>query len=350
MQEPRPSSFHAASRAGRRAPTRNDILRVVSARSPSARILDGVSLAKRIREEARIAADALARTGRRPHLRVLLLGRDAASETYVASKTRAAREAGCTAETVRLPADSPPGDLLAAVENANRDSSVDGVLVQLPLPPGHDPRRVFDALDPWKDVDAVTPQNVGLLHQDRPRFTPCTPAGIVALLESAEVPIRGSRAVVLGRSEIVGKPIAAMLTARDATVTLCHSKTPGVIELCAQADILIAAIGRPGFVTARHVRPGSAVVDVGINRVSSPEELPSSLRESERVRRALSERGSALVGDVDFDAVSGVAGWISPVPGGVGPLTVAMRLKNTLLAARLGRERHAGEEMDPLTL
>jgi len=324
--------------------------RAVSARPRPARILDGSSLAKQIREDARLASDSLARTGRRPHLRVVLLGSDPASETYVASKTRAAREAGCTAETVRLPGDSPVGDLLAAVDHANRDASVDGLLVQLPLPPGHDPHRVFDAIDPWKDVDGVTPENAGLLHQDRPRFTPCTPAGIVALLDHAAVEIRGSRAVVLGRSEIVGKPIAALLTARDATVTVCHSRTKGVLELCAQADILIAAIGRPGFVTPAHVRHGAAVVDVGINRVTSLDGLPAPLRESERLRRAISEKGTVLVGDVDFDGVSQVAGWISPVPGGVGPLTVAMLLSNTVLAARLGRERHSQEELDPLTL
>ena len=322
----------------------------MSAPSPPAKILEGVSLAKRIRQDARAAADALAKTGRRPHLRVLLLGTDAASETYVASKTRAAREAGCTAETVRLPASSPAGDLLAAVDHANRDPSVDGVLVQLPLPAGHDPRRVFDAIDPWKDVDGVTPQNVGLLHQDRPRFTPCTPAGIVALLQHAGVEIRGRRAVVLGRSEIVGKPVAALLTARDATVTVCHSKTKDLVQLCAEADILIAAIGRPGFVTAAHVRPGAAVIDVGINRITSFDGVPAALAASERVRRALSEKKTALVGDVDFDAVSDVAEWITPVPGGVGPLTVAMLLANTVLAARIGRERHAGEDMDTLTL
>ncbi|MDQ6893637.1 MAG: bifunctional 5,10-methylenetetrahydrofolate dehydrogenase/5,10-methenyltetrahydrofolate cyclohydrolase [Acidobacteriota bacterium] len=318
--------------------------------SASARILDGAALAKRIREDARAAADALATAGRRPHLRVILLGRDPASETYVASKTRAAREAGCTAETVRLPEGSAPGVLLAEVDRGNRDASVDGLLVQLPLPPPHDARRVFDALDPWKDVDGVTPENVGLLHQDRPRFTPCTPAGIVALLDDASVEIRGRRAVVLGRSEIVGKPVAALLTARDATVTVCHSKTKGVLGICAEADILIAAIGRPAFVTGAHVRPGAAVVDVGINRITSLDGAPPSLRQSERVRSALAEKGSALVGDVDFEDVSRVAGWISPVPGGVGPLTVAMLLSNTVLAARLARERHAGEELDPLTL
>ena len=268
----------------------------------------------------------------------------------MASKIRAARESGCTAETVRMPVGTSPGTLLAEVDRANRDPAVDGLLVQLPLPPPHDPRRVFDAIDPWKDVDGVTPANVGLLHQDRPRFTPCTPAGILALLDEGGVEIRGRRAVVLGRSEIVGKPVSALLTARDATVTLCHSKSRDVTQICANADILIAAVGRPAFVTPEHVRPGAAVVDVGIHRITSLESAPAVLQRSERVRRAFSEKGTALVGDVDFEGVSRVAGWISPVPGGVGPLTVAMLLANTVLAARLARQRHAAEELDPLTL
>lgn len=313
-------------------------------------LLDGAALAKTIREEAKREADALSAAGRPPHLRVILLGSDPASETYVASKTRAAREAGCTAETVRLPSGTAPRVLLAEVDRANRDSGVDGVLVQLPLEAGHDPRRVFDAIDPGKDVDGIHPDNVGRLHQGRPRFVPCTPAGILALLEAGGVPISGRRAVVLGRSDIVGKPVAALLTARDATVTICHSKSRDVEAICAEADILIAAIGRPGFVTARHVRPGAAVVDVGMNRLTPGSPAPASILASPRIRRALEEKGRVLVGDVDFDDVAPVAGWLSPVPGGVGPLTVAMLLRNTIQAARLRRERAAREEMDPLTL
>lgn len=317
--------------------------------SPTARLLEGTALAARIREQARLDAEALSARRRRPHLRVILLGNDPASETYVASKTKAAREAGCAAETVRLPSGTSPGSLLAEVDRANRDDAVDGILVQLPLEAGHDPRRVFDAIDPWKDVDGIHPENVGRLHQGRPRFVPCTPAGILALLDAAGVPIAGQRTVVLGRSDIVGKPVAALLTARDATVTLCHSKTDRLAEICAQAQILIAAIGRPGFVGPEHVRAGAAVIDVGINRLSKATEAPSRLLASPRVRRALEEKGTALVGDVDFDAVSPLAGWISPVPGGVGPLTVAMLLKNTVAAARMREERRS-DEMDPLTL
>lgn len=300
-------------------------------------ILDGVALAKKLREEARTEALALAQSGRPPSLRVILVGNHPASETYVASKERAAREAGIEARTLRLPSEASPGALLSEVDRCNRDDSVDGLLVQMPLPPGHDPRRVYDALDPLKDVDGFHPENVGRLYQGRPRFLPCTPAGVLALLDEHAIPLSGRRAVVLGRSEIVGKPTAALLTARDATVTLCHSRTRDLPALCREADILVAAIGRPGFVTADFVRPGAAVVDVGMNRLEALAEAPEHLRSSERLRAAFSAKGHAFVGDVDFDAVVRVAGWITPVPGGVGPLTVAMLLHNTIQAARLRR-------------
>ena len=274
-----------------------------------------------------------------PGLRVLLVGDNPASLSYVASKEKAAREAGLKAETIRLPAGISGSELRAEIDRANRASDVDGILVQLPLPPGLDSRAVFDALDPWKDVDGFHPENTGLLHQGRPRFVPCTPGGVLALLEAHGVALAGRRAVVLGRSDIVGKPLAALLTARDATVTLCHSKTPDLPEICRQAELLVAAIGRPGFVTPEFVRPGAAVVDVGINRLNSVDEAPEHLR-TERIARAIAERGRALVGDVDFDRVRDVAGWITPVPGGVGPLTVAMLLKNTVAAAQM---RDAGK-------
>ncbi|HEY1251987.1 MAG TPA: bifunctional 5,10-methylenetetrahydrofolate dehydrogenase/5,10-methenyltetrahydrofolate cyclohydrolase [Thermoanaerobaculia bacterium] len=301
-----------------------------------ATLLDGAALAKTLRERARAAAAAIAARGAAPpFLRVLLVGENPASEAYVASKAKAAREAGIGAETLRLPGDLAPGALLAEVRRANADASVDGILVQLPLPKAHDPARVLDAIDPLKDVDGFHPENVGLLQQGRPRFVPCTPAGIVALLEANAVPIAGARAVVLGRSDIVGKPVAALLTARDATVTICHSKTRNLPALCREADILVAAIGRPGFVTREFVREGAAVVDVGINRIDSLESAPANLRASERIRGILREKGRAIVGDVDFDDAAAVARWISPVPGGVGPLTVAKLLENTVLAAGL---------------
>jgi methylenetetrahydrofolate dehydrogenase (NADP+)/methenyltetrahydrofolate cyclohydrolase len=300
-----------------------------------AALLDGAALAKTLRERAREAAAAIASRGRAPFLRVLLVGENPASMAYVASKAKAAGEVGIGSETLRLPGDLSPEALLAEVARANADPGVDGILVQLPLPPAHDPARVLDAIDPLKDVDGFHPENVGLLHQGRPRFIPCTPAGIVALLEAHRVPIAGARAVVLGRSDIVGKPVAALLTARDATVTICHSKTRDLAATCRDADILVAAIGRPGFVTREFLREGAAVVDVGINRLDSLESAPRNLAASERIRGILREKGRAIVGDVDFDDAVSIARWVSPVPGGVGPLTVAKLLENTIRAAEL---------------
>ncbi len=303
----------------------------------TARILDGTGLARRLREQAR--GRVAENQGPSPHLRVLLVGENPASRAYVSSKSRAAAEAGIRAETLRLPVDISPEMLLAEVARANADPDVDGILVQLPLPPGHDSARVLDSVHPLKDVDGFHPENVGLLHQGRPRFVPCTPAGIIELLAAYEIPIKGSRAVVLGRSDIVGKPIAALLTARDATVTICHSKTRDLAAVCREADILVAAIGRPGFVTREFVREGAAVIDVGINRINSLEAAPENLRRSNRIRTALEKKGWTIVGDVDFDDVAPVAGWITPVPGGVGPLTVAMLLSNTVKAAGLRDDR-----------
>ena len=305
--------------------------------SATARLLDGASLARDLREKTRAEAALVTAGGAPPSLRIFLVGEDPASLSYVSAKTRAAQEAGCLAETLRLPATAPPERLLEEVRRANRDDLVDGILVQLPLPPGYEPRRVFDSLDPLKDVDGLHPENVGRLLQDRPRFIPCTAAGILALLDAYGIPIVGANAAVLGRSEIVGKPVAALLTSRNATVTLCHSRSRDLAATCRRADILVVAIGKPGFVTRDFVREGAAVVDVGINRLTSLEEAPPALRESARLRAAIAEKGRALVGDVDFDGVSSLASSITPVPGGVGPLTIAMLLQNTVKAARLRR-------------
>jgi methylenetetrahydrofolate dehydrogenase (NADP+)/methenyltetrahydrofolate cyclohydrolase len=299
-------------------------------------VLDGATVARKIRARVRAEAAAPEAEVRPPFLRVLLVGENPASQSYVASKTKAAAEAGIGSETVRLSADISPSALLAEVARANEDSGVDGILVQLPLPPGHDQTRVLDSIHPLKDVDGFHPENVGLLHQGRPRFVPCTPAGILELLDAYEIPLRGRRAVVLGRSDIVGKPMAALLTARDATVTVCHSKTRDLPAVCREADLLVAAIGRPGFVTREFVKEGATVVDVGINRLTSGDEVPETLRRSTRVMKSLTEKGRVLVGDVAYDDVLPVAGAITPVPGGVGPLTVAMLLHNTLKAAGLG--------------
>ncbi len=306
----------------------------MSSLASTAVVLDGTAVARAVRQ--RVAeATAAARRDPPPALRVLLVGDNPASLSYVGAKTRAALEAGIRAETVRLPAEIAPEALLSEVERANSDATIHGILIQLPLPPEQVQSRVLDAVDPGKDVDGFHPENVGLLHQGRPRFVPCTPAGILELLDAYEIPLSGRRAVVLGRSDIVGKPVAALLTARDATVTVCHSKTKDAASICREADVLIAAIGKPGFVTREFVRPGAAVVDVGINRLESLESAPAHLRRSERIRKALEEKGRILVGDVDYDDVSTIAGWLTPVPGGVGPLTVAMLLRNTAKAAGL---------------
>jgi methylenetetrahydrofolate dehydrogenase (NADP+)/methenyltetrahydrofolate cyclohydrolase len=299
----------------------------------NARLLDGAALAKVIQQRVLVEADSITKGGLAPFLRAILVGDNPASQTYVASKARAAAESGIRAETLRLPVDISPNALLAEVERANEDPEVDGILVQLPLPPGHDSARVLDSIHPLKDVDGFHPENVGLLHQGRPRFVPCTPAGIIELLAAYEISPKGRRAIVLGRSDIVGKPIAALLTARDATVTVCHSKTTDLAAVCREAEILVAAIGRPGFVTREFVREGAAVIDVGINRLGSLAEAPEGLKQSARVRAAIEAKGRLLVGDVDYDDVAPIAGWITPVPGGVGPMTRAMLLVNTVEAA-----------------
>jgi methylenetetrahydrofolate dehydrogenase (NADP+)/methenyltetrahydrofolate cyclohydrolase len=301
----------------------------------SATVMDGAALAASVRRRVAQEAAAVAARGVTPGLRVLLVGENPASLSYVGSKTKAALEAGIRAETLRLPADVSPEALLGEVRRANADTEIHGILIQLPLPAGHSAARVLDSVNPLKDVDGFHPENVGRLHQGRPRFVPCTPAGILEMLDAYSVPLSGRRAVILGRSDIVGKPIAALLTARDATVTICHSKTRDAAAICREADVLIAAVGKPGFVTGEFVRPGAAVVDVGINRLSALEDVPQGLRRSPRVASAIAEKGRLLVGDVDYDDVAPVAGWITPVPGGVGPLTVAMLLANTVKAARL---------------
>ena len=277
----------------------------------TARVLEGTALAAALRAEAAAEAIAFAGAhGRAPGLRVILVGNDPGSSVYVRSKEKAAWEARIAADTLRLPAETSIDELLARVGEANADPAVDGVLVQMPLPAGLDGRRVLDAVDPAKDVDGFHPMNVGLLQQGRPHLVPCTPAGIMELLRRDGIAVAGKRAVVVGRSEIVGKPMAALLLAGNATVTVAHSKTPDLPAVCREGEILVVAIGRPRFVTAEFVRPGAVVIDVGINRLET-----------------------GLAGDVDFASVREVASAVTPVPKGVGPLTVAMLLKNTVLAA-----------------
>ncbi len=294
-------------------------------------ILSGATTATAIREEAVRIASPLRDRGIRPGLGVVLVGDDPASTVYVRNKTKGCEELGMFGETRRLPSTANTGDVLRVVEEYNSRSDIHGVLVQLPLPPQVDTKTVLDAVHPAKDVDGFHPENVGLLVQKRPRFVPCTPVGVMALLAEHRIGVSGRRAVVLGRSDIVGKPMALLLMHADATVTVCHSKTRDLAAVTREADILIAAIGRAGFVTREHVRPGAVVVDVGMNRIDREEDAVRLLDASRHAR--FREKGSALVGDVDFEGVKGVASAITPVPGGVGPLTIAVLLRNTALAA-----------------
>lgn len=290
----------------------------------TAAILDGRALAARIETSLRSEVDTFAKVfHRRPRLVVVLVGDLAASGSYVKSKAAAAERVGIDSEVIRVPATATTADLVKLVAEIARDGRgpADGILVQLPLPDHVDTVAVLDAVPPDRDVDGFHPENAGLLSQGRPRFVPCTAAGVQRMLIDAGIATAGRHAVIVGRSDIVGKPLALLLASRgsggDATVTICHSRSANLAAVTRQADILVAAVGRPRLITAEMVKPGAAVIDVGINRIVGADGV------------------GRLVGDVDFDAVREVAGWISPVPGGVGPLTVAMLLANTLLAAEL---------------
>ena len=282
-----------------------------------ASIIDGKAIAATIRERIRgEAAQLREQTGARPHLATILVGDDPASAVYVRNKHKACEAAGFESTQHTLPAATSQDELLSLIERCNRDERIHGILVQSPVPSHIDYATVLDAVSPWKDVDAFHPENVGLIVQGRPRFLPCTPYGIVELLKATAVKTSGAHAVVLGRSEIVGKPMALLLMQKgefaDATVTVCHSRTRDLPSIARTADILIAAIGRARFVTGEMVKPGAVVIDVGINR-----------------------EGGKLVGDVDYESVAEIASAITPVPGGVGPMTIAMLLQNTMTAARL---------------
>jgi methylenetetrahydrofolate dehydrogenase (NADP+)/methenyltetrahydrofolate cyclohydrolase len=297
----------------------------------SARTLSGTTVARAIRDDLRHELDELAARGVRPGLGVVLVGEDPASAVYVRNKARACEELGIASFTCRQAATSTTEEVAAAVEAYNRRPDVHGILVQLPLPAQVDARRVLDLVLPEKDVDGFHPENVGRLLQKRPRFVACTPAGIMELLRRHDVPVAGRRAVVVGRSEIVGKPMALLLMHADATVTVCHSKTRDLAAVCREADILVAAIGRAGLVRAEHVKPGAVVIDVGMNRVTDAtqaRELVPAARMAE-----FEKNGYVLVGDVHAPSVAPVAGALTPVPGGVGPLTIAMLLRNTVVAA-----------------
>ncbi len=279
----------------------------------AAKLIDGKVLAQSIREQiAKDVADLHANTGVRPGLAAILVGDDPASHLYVKNKQKACDAAGIYVDEHRLPATMSQADLLALIEKKNADPKVHGILVQLPLPKHIDSKVILDAVSPLKDADGFHPYNLGRLVEGNPVFEACTPKGVIKMIESTGVGIEGKRAVVVGRSNIVGKPVALMLLHRHATITICHSKTKDLPAVCREAEILVVAIGKAKFVTADMVREGAVVIDVGVNRLSD----------------------GTFVGDVDFGPVSQKAGWISPVPGGVGPMTITMLLYNTVEAAK----------------
>ena len=299
----------------------------------TARLIDGKAVAQQIEREV---VDAITRSGVRPGLVAVRVGNDPASEIYVRNKAKKARELGLEGNERIFPETMSEADLLTEVDRLNRDDAVDGILVQLPLPKQIDPRKVIDAISPAKDVDGFHPVSVGMLHLGRPALVPCTPAGVIRLIESTGETIEGKHAVVIGRSDIVGKPMGALLLQRNATVTICHSRTRDLPSVARQADILVAAIGRPIFVTEDFVKPGAVVIDVGMNRVG-PESAASLAHDPDK-SRLLEKNGSVLVGDVDFARAKERASWITPVPGGVGPMTIAMLMLNTVTAAQRRRE------------
>src|SRR5579864_3435488 len=301
-----------------------------------ARILDGTKIANDIRSELAADIKSMSAAGVRPGLAVVLAGHNPASEIYVRSKVKACEELGVYSEQHTPPDSVTTEDLLGLIADLNRRDEIDGILVQLPLPTQVDAKRVLMAVDPGKDVDGFHPVNVGLLSTRRPGLVPCTPAGIIEILKRSKIPIGGQEAVVVGRSDIVGKPTAMLLINGNATVTVCHSKTRDLPGVCRRADILIAAIGRAGMITREFVKPGATVIDVGMNQVTDRAEFERLFAGNAKREEAFRTRGSTLVGDVHPE-VAEIAGAITPVPGGVGPLTIAMLMSNTVRAARLRR-------------
>ena len=302
----------------------------------SARILDGNKIASEIRAEVAAEANALTASGLRPGLAVVLVGHNPASEIYVRGKVKSSEEVGLYSEKHTPPESATTEQLLALVNDLNRRDEIDGILVQLPLPPQVDSKRILLAVDPGKDVDGFHPMNVGFLSTQRPGLVPCTPNGVMEILRRSGIPIAGKEAVVVGRSDIVGKPMAMLLLNANATVTVCHSKTRDLPAVCRRADILVAAIGRAGMITRDFVKPGATVIDVGMNKITDRSEFEKYFKGNEKREVAFAKNGSTLIGDVD-PAVIEVAGAFTPVPGGVGPLTIAMLMSNTVRAAKLRR-------------
>src|SRR5271166_5416320 len=308
----------------------------------AARILDGTKIASEIRAEVAAQVTSLASSGLRPGLAVVLVGHNPASEVYVRGKVKSSEAVGLYSEQHTPSESATTEELLALVSDLNGRDEIDGILVQLPLPAHVDAKRVLLAVNPAKDVDGFHPMNVGYLSTQRPGLVPCTPAGVMEILKRSAIPVAGQEAVVVGRSDIVGKPVAMLLLNQNATVTVCHSRTRDLPAVCRRADILVAAIGRAGMVRRDFVKPGATVIDVGINRIDDREEFDrffagNRAGNAKRLESFLA-KGSTLAGDVHPD-VAEVAGAITPVPGGVGPLTIAMLMANTVKAAKLRRSQ-----------
>jgi methylenetetrahydrofolate dehydrogenase (NADP+) / methenyltetrahydrofolate cyclohydrolase len=301
-----------------------------------ARILDGTKIAAEIRAEVAAEIRELATAGLRPGLAVILAGHNPASEVYIRGKVKSSEEVGLFSEKHTPPDSVTTAQLLDLVNHLNRRDEIDGILVQLPLPPHVDSKRVLLAVDPAKDVDGFHPMNVGYLSTQRPGLVPCTPAGVMEILKRSGITIAGQEAVVVGRSDIVGKPVAMLLLNQNATVTVCHSKTRDLPAVCRRADILVAAIGHAGMITRDFVKPGATVIDVGINTITERSEFDRFFAGNQKREEAFQKKGSTLVGDVHPE-VAEIAGAITPVPGGVGPLTIAMLMANTVKAAKMRR-------------
>lgn len=308
----------------------------------SASLLDGNKIAAEIRAEVAAEARAMSAAGVRPGLAVVLVGHNPASEIYVRGKVKACEEVGIHSEKLTPPDDISTAALLEIVNELNRRDDIDGILVQLPLPAQVDAKKILLAVDPAKDVDGFHPMNVGFLSTQRPGLVPCTPAGIMEILRRSDIAIAGQEAVVVGRSDIVGKPVAMLLINANATVTVCHSKTRDLAGACRRADILVAAIGRAGMITREFVKPGATVIDVGMNKVSERDEFERLFAGNAKREETFRTKGSVLVGDVHPE-VAEVAGALTPVPGGVGPLTIAMLMSNTVKAAKMRRGSRVAE-------
>jgi methylenetetrahydrofolate dehydrogenase (NADP+) / methenyltetrahydrofolate cyclohydrolase len=308
----------------------------------SAMVLDGNKISAQIRAEVVSEVEKLMELGMRPGLAVILVGHNPASEIYVRGKVKSCEEVGIYSEKHTPPENVTTEELLELVIGLNLRDEIDGILVQLPLPPQVDSKKILMAVDPAKDVDGFHPMNVGFLSTQRPGLVPCTPAGVMEIFKRSNIPVAGREAVVVGRSDIVGKPVAMLLINGNATVTVCHSKTYDLPGVCRRANILVAAIGRAGIITPDFVKPGATVIDVGMNKVTDADEFRQLFAGNAKREESFKLKGSTLVGDV-HPRVAEVAGAITPVPGGVGPLTIAMLMSNTVRAARLRRGNTVSE-------